>query len=264
MWMKNHKTRRSISRIKYSVFVLAAIYLCQCISTLPAPRASSFSDGDCMLYYMVNANGMKGLGHSILLLVDKEGCGMVFSFNGMQRSLRECLSGKSGIGKFSTGVMTADETAQFLQSGDLHLDGDQLTDNYDMALYRPITEAEYQTVLEQAAPYLEAEEDFSVLYEKWATEEDDAKKAEYQQALEEMGADENLPLYQIYTDNCDHAARRMAAAVDQELQEYNDSAWRITPNRNLKAFASKAEKWGVMTLGKQSLTERVLMFLIVF
>lgn len=253
-----------IKCISCGIFILAEVYLCLCISILPAPREASFPDGDCMLYYMVNADGMKGLGHSVLLLVDEEGCGTVFSFSGMQRPLGECLSGKSGIGKFSTGVMTAEETSQFLQSGDLHLDGDQLTDNYDMALYRPITEAEYQTVLEQAAPYLEAEEDFSVLYEKWATEEEDAKKAEYQQALEEMGEDKSLPLYQIYTDNCDHTARRMAAAVDQELREYNDSAWRITPNGNLKAFAGKAEKWGVMTLGEQSLNERILMFLMVF
>lgn len=250
--------------LKYSVFIFVAIYLCLCIFMLPAPRASSFPDGSCMLYYMVNADGMKGLGHSILLLVDQEGCGTVYSFNGMQRSLGECLFGKSGIGKFSTGVMTAEETAQFLQSGDLHLDGDQLADNYDMALYRPITEADYQTVLEQAAPYLAAEEDFSVIYENWATEDDAAKKAEYQQDLEEMGEDDSLPLYQIYTNNCDHAARRIAASVDQDLREYNDSAWRITPNGNLKAFAGKAEKWGVMTLGEQSLTERILMFLMVF
>lgn len=211
-----------------------------------------------------NADGMKGLGHSILLLVDEEGCGTVFSFNGMQRSLGECLLGKSGVGKLSRGVMTARETKEFLQSGDLRLDGDQLTDNYDMALYRPITAEDYQTVLEQAEPYLAAQEAFSALYESWAAAEDAVKKAEYQKALEQMGEDESLPLYRIYTNNCDHAARGMAAAADPDLGEYNGSARRMTPNGNLKAFAGKADKWGVMTLGELTLTERVLMFLMIF
>lgn len=106
--------------------------------------------------------------------------------------------------------------------------------------------------------------DFSVLYKEWATEEDTVKKAEYQKALDQMGEDESLPLYQIYTNNCDHAARKMAAAVDQELWEYTNSAWRMTPNGNLKAFAGKTEKWGVMTLGEQTLPEKVLMFFMVF
>lgn len=257
--MMNHK-----ACIKYSLFILAAFYLCLCISMQPEVRGTSFPEENCMLYYMVNADGMKGLGHSILLLVDKEGCGTVFSFNGMQRSLGECLLGKSGVGKLSTGVMTDEETKEFLQSGNLQLDDDQLADNYDMALYRPITEEDYQKVLEQAEPYLAAAEDFSVLYGEWATEEDTVKKAEYQKALDQIGENESLPLYQIYTNNCDHAARRMAATVDQELWEYTNSTWRVTPNGNLKAFAGKTEKWGVMTLGEQTLQEKVLMFFMVF
>ena len=84
-----------------------------------------------MLYYIVNPDGMKGLGHSIIMLVDEEGCGTVISYNGLQRSLTESLMGKSGVGKMSIGTMSADETETFLQSGDLHLDGDQLTDNYN-------------------------------------------------------------------------------------------------------------------------------------
>lgn len=249
---------------KYGLFILAAFYFCLCISMQPEVRGTSFPAESCMLYYMVNEDGMKGLGHSILLLVDEDGCGTVFSFNGMQRPLWECLLGKSGVGKLSMGVMTAEETKEFLWSGDLELDGDQLKDNYDVALYRPITEEDYQKVLGQAAPYLAAEESFSVLYRKWVTEKDTVRKAEYQKALEQMGEDESLPLYQIYTNNCDHAARRMAATVDQDLREYTDSTWRITPNGNLKAFAGKAEKWGVMTLGEQTLPERVLMFFMVF
>lgn len=135
-------------------------------------RNTSFSEEDCMLYYIVNADGMKGLGHSIVLLVDENGCGTVFSYNGMQRTLGESLLGKSGVGKMSMGTMTKEEITAFLQTGDLNLDEDQLSDNYDIALYRPITTENYHTVLEQTAPYIEAEERFAALYEKWVMEEE--------------------------------------------------------------------------------------------
>ncbi len=49
--------------------------------------------------------------------------------------------GKAGVGKMSTGTMSAEEVFS-LKTGNLHLDGDQLNDNYDWALYRdtsPVT-----------------------------------------------------------------------------------------------------------------------------
>lgn len=250
--------------IRYGALVSAAVYLCLCISMRLPVRAASSHKEECMVYYIVNADGMKGLGHSILLLVDEKGCGTVLSFNGMQRSLGECLLGKSGIGKLSTGEMTAEETEDFLQSGDLSVDGDQLTDNYDIALYRPITTEEYSIILEQTVPYREAEQRFAVLYEQWITEEEDSKKEEYKQALERLGQDETLPVYQIYTNNCDDAARKFASCVDPDLQEYTEHGWRITPNGNIKAFGKEAKDWGVMVLGKQTLPEKILMFLVSF
>lgn len=253
-----------VCAIKYCVFIMALSYVCLCLSMRLTVRETSYAGEECMLYYMVNADGMKGLGHSILMVMDGEGCGTVFSFNGMQRSLSESLMGKSGVGKLSVGAMDAEETEAFLRSGDLNLEGDQLADNYDMALYRPITREEYRIVLEQAMPHREAEETFSALYGKWVAEEDAARKAEYHQALEQMAEDESLPLYQIYTNNCDHAARIIASSVDQDLSDYTYDAWRMTPNGNLKAFGKKAEKWGVMELGEQTLAERVLMFLVSF
>lgn len=250
--------------MKYGMFLLAVFYVCLCFSMRLTARETSYAKEECMLYYMVNTDGMKGLGHSILMVVDGEGCGTVLSFNGMQRSLTESLMGKSGIGKLSVGAMDAEETEAFLLSGDLSLDGDQLADHYDMALYRPITQEDYRIVLSQAEPYREAEERFTALYQKWVTEEDKAEKEKYYQALEQMGEDESLPLYRIYTNNCDHAARRMASSVDQDLLDYTDNAWRITPNGNLKAFGKEAEKWGVMTLGAQGIRERILLFLVSF
>lgn len=262
--MRSCIRKRTKDLIKYGVAVLLAVYLCLCFSMHLSVQESSFTEEGCMLYYIVNTDGMKGLGHSIVMIVDEEGRGTVLSFNGMQRSLWESLLGKSGIGKMSIGTMTAEETEEFLQTGNLHMDGDQLTDNYDMALYRQITAEDYRVILEQTSPYLAAEEQFVALYEKWAMEEDNGKKAEYKQELEQMGQEDGLPVYRIYTNNCDHVARLLAASVDSELQEYTYHSWRMTPNGNWKAFGSEAENWGVMTLGKQSLPERILMFLMIF
>ena len=123
--------KRTGTWIKYSIIILLLLYLTICFSVRLFVRETSWKAGECMLYYIVNADGMKGLGHSIIMLVDEEGCGTVISYNGMQWSLTESLMGKSGVGKMSIGTMSADETETFLQSGDLHLDGDQLTDNYN-------------------------------------------------------------------------------------------------------------------------------------
>lgn len=242
---------------------LMAVCLCICASMRLTVRGTSFPEEDCMLYYLVNADGMKGLGHSIVMLVDGEGRGTVFSFNGMQRTLGECLLGKSGVGKMSVGTMTREETEAFLQTGNLELDADQLSDNYDMALYRPVTEEEYDIIAAQAVPYLAAGEQFEALYAEWFME-DGERKEELGQALEQMGQDENLPLYQIYTNNCDHAARILIASVDIDMQDYIRHGRCMTPNGNLKAFGKEAKDWGVMTLGEQTWREKVLMFLMVF
>ena len=182
----------------------------------------------------------------------------------MQRSLGESLLGKSGVGKMSVGVMTAEETEAFLRTGDLKLDGDQLADNYDMALYRPISAEDCRAILEQLAPYFATEEQFAELYGKWAGEEDMDRKAEYERALEQLGREESLPLYQLYTYNCDRAARALVSAIDPEMRGYTQRSWRMTPNGNLKAFGKKAENWGVMALGRQSFSEKVLFFLMIF
>lgn len=261
--MKTKKKRRKHLTL-YSIIALAAVYLCLCVSRGLGERGVSLPGEECMLYYIVNADGMKGLGHSILLVVDGEGCGRVFSFNGMQRTLGESLLGKSGVGRMSIGMMTAEETEAFLRTGDLKLDGDQLTDNYDMALYRPISPEEYGVILDQAAPFLGAEEWYVKLYENWASEEDDGRRAEYGQALKQLSQEEGLPLYQIYTFNCDHAARMLASSIDPVMREYSQRSWRVTPNGNLKAFGRKAKEWGVMMLGRQSLSEKLRMFFMIF
>lgn len=250
------KDRKKIKNaIKYSMFVLLSIYLTICFSMRLSVRETTIAIEDCMLYYIVNIDGMKGLGHSVVLLVDEDGSGTVISFNGMQCTLIECLLGKSGVGKMSIATMTKAETALFLETGNLNLDKDQLADNYDIALYRPITVEEYDTVLEQTAPYLAAEEQLEI---------DVRKKEGYQQDLECLGQDTSLPLYQIYTNNCDHVARILIGSVDLEMEAYSQRTEHITPNGNLKAFGRKAQNWGVMMLGTQSIQEKLLNFLMIF
>ena len=73
---------------------------------------------DCQVCYLLNLDGMKGLGHSALLLIDETGAGQLFSYNGMQYGLLPCLLGKEGIGKMKVISMTPEETAVFLETGE--------------------------------------------------------------------------------------------------------------------------------------------------
>jgi hypothetical protein len=239
-------------------------YLCLCLSMRITLRDTALTEGDCQLYYIVNADGMKGLGHSILMLVDADGAGTVFSFNGMQYSLGESLLGKAGVGKMSTGTMDAEEVSRFLQTGNLELDEDQLTDNYDWALYRNITESDMECILESTKPYIQAEQDFAALYLLWAQTTDKAEREKLDEELEAMSRDASLPLYRIYTNNCDHAARLLAASADRDMQTYSMHTWHMTPNGNLKAFSRRAPKWGAMELGENSVFENLLAFLMIF
>ena len=66
--------------------------------------------------------------------------------------------------------------AAFLRIGDLDLDGNQFADNYNLALYRPITEEEFQAVLNVTIPYLETGEKYAPLYSLHAVSTDPMKK----------------------------------------------------------------------------------------
>lgn len=265
MKLKSKPTYKKIRKIcRYTLLALTLCYFLLCISLHISERADVPGEGNCRLYYLVNTDGMKGLGHSILLLVNEEGQGTVLSYNGMQRSLGEAFIGKSGVGKLSVGEMSRENTDAFLLTGDLNLEGDQLQDNYDMALFCRITAEDYQAALALTEPYVQAGDDYEALYALAASTADEAEKAEYEKVMEEMGEDASLPLYKLYTHNCDHAARSFAAAANKDMAAYNENAFRMTPNGNFKAFAQKAADWGVVRLGKTSVIERVLEFLMIF
>lgn len=266
---RNFKSGESNKRIlygivKYSVLAAIMLYLVLCISMRLSIRNPKDRIGECTVYYMVNYDGMKGLGHSILVLVDEAGNGTVFSFNGMQRNLWEALLGKAGVGKMSVGKMEAVQMQEFLQTGNLELEGDQLQDNYDLAIYRNITGDEYDAVLQAAEIYIETGDEYEELYARYISADDEAIRMEYKRQLAEMGNDDSLPLYRIYTNNCDHVARSLIACVDEEMAGYNAKTHRMTPNGNLKFFGTRTETWGVMELGENSFGENILQFLMIF
>ena len=62
-------------------------------------RCPILQDNSCIVYYLLNIDGMKGLGHASFMLVNEQGEGCFYSYNGMQYNLAECLMGKAGIGK---------------------------------------------------------------------------------------------------------------------------------------------------------------------
>lgn len=257
--------RKKVKRVvKYGMLFLLALYLGVCLYMRVPEREAAAGTGSCALYYLVNVDGMKGLGHSILMLVDEEGQGTVLSFNGMQGTLAESLAGKAGVGRMSVGSLEREAVAELLRTGDLDLEEDQLQDNYDAALYRPVTVEEYAAVLSRADWYIETGERYEALYREYALAATEEEKRGYELELERMGQDASLPLYQIYTNNCDHVARLLAASVDREMEEYVRTSLHMTPNGNWRAFARRAAGWGVMELGEHSLEEKILGFLMIF
>lgn len=261
MWVKRKYFLRGL---KYVVGIITVVYLIFCTAMRLDERENTMTEGDYRLYYVVNTDGMKGLGHSLLLLVDAEGNGTVLSFNGMQRSLTEALLGSAGVGKMSEGFMDVSQVEAFLASGNLALQGDQLQDNYDWALYRNISEQEYNKILDKAQLYIETGDTYEWLYAEYIKAQDTQEARKYFQQMEDMAKDETLPLYQIYMHNCDTAARILIATVDEEMAVYNDKSVPLTPNGNMKAFAKKADRWNVMQLGNDSFAEDLLGFFIIF
>lgn len=250
--------------VKYGLLFLLALYLGVCLHMRISEREPSGGPGGCLLYYAVNVDGMKGLGHSILLLIDEEGAGTVLSFNGMQGNLGEALAGKAGVGKMSVGALDSEETAEFLQTGNLDLEEDQLKDNYDVALYRYITLEEWKIIMDRAAWYIETGDQYEELYREYVLAATEEERSGYELQMERMGQDASLPLYQLYQNNCDHVARLLAASVDQEMEAYGRVALHMTPNGNLKAFARRGADWGVVLLGEYSVKERILEFFMIF
>ncbi|MCI8418620.1 MAG: hypothetical protein HFI33_14185 [Lachnospiraceae bacterium] len=211
-------------------------------------------DQDCQIWYLLNLDGMKGLGHSAMMLVDEQGEGRIYSYNGMQYSLPECLLGREGIGMLSVIALNREETLDFLKTGDLFLAEEEACDNFDRALYRGITREQYETVIRAGEEWLEKEELFRELY-GMAKDGD----MEAQERLAKLWEEKAFPLYQIYTHNCDTAARELIGLIDEEMEAYNREGERLTPGGNYKGMCKRfSPAWGIWCLGEDKTGEKLL------
>lgn len=225
---------------------------------MPERECLILENSPCRIYYLLNLDGMKGLGHSALLLVDRDGYGQVCSYNGMQYNLLQCLMGKEGIGKMKQFYLKPEEVDILLCTGSLQAGAYEECDNFDRALYRCLSEEEYEQIWQGIAFYVEVGDEFEQLYANLQNADEDMRSdAEGQMAVFLNSRD--VPRYQIYTHNCDTVARELIALADEELAAYNISNAKLTPNGNYKNMRSSLSAvWGYRCLGEDSLPERLL------
>ena len=211
----------------------------------------------CAVYYLLNIDGMKGLGHTAFMLQDEQGNGYVYSYNGMQYSLIECLLGKVGIGKMKVFALKTDETTTFLQTGDLQVEDTAECDNFDRVLYRRISGEEYEHIQNGAARYIDAGAEFESLYAA-VIEAMNEDKIAAEESLNEFLKREDVPKYQIYVHNCDSVARELIGLIDAEMYLYNTEHVKLTPTGNYLGMCKEfGGQWGYEAIGKDTLIERI-------
>ncbi len=240
------------------LFVLVSLTLWKILFYSPfEERECRRTEEACQVCYLLNLDGMKGLGHSALLLIDEEGFGKVFSYNGMQYNLAECLAGSEGIGKMMEYTLEPQKVDDLLRTGDLEAGDYAECDNFDRMLYRWISRDQYEQILCAAEDYVKVGDQYEELYAAVYN----AEEAQRQEAEAEMEVflAQDLPHYQIYTHNCDTVARELLAVVDEELQRYNAKEQKLTPKGNYKNMCSYlSTRWGIARLGEDSLAEKLL------
>lgn len=256
IWHRGQMIRNK--RLKWHFILLISAILLIMIWDAPfenrKPQETAHSYG---VYYLLNIDGMKGLGHTAFLLTDEQGNGQIYSYNGMQYSLMECLLGKAGIGKMKVFALSSKEVNDFLDTGDLQVEDTTECDNFDRILYRYISREDYIRIQEGAAKYIDTGTEYERLYAAvyhakgeervWAEEE-----------LDDFFRQEDLLTYQIYNHNCDTVARELIAFIDEEMAAYNIANEKLTPTGNYIEMCSKfSEVWGYRILGNDTLLERL-------
>lgn len=222
-------------------------------------RECRMTGEDCRVCYLLNLDGMKGLGHSALLLINEEGYGSVFSYNGMQYGLLRCLTGKEGIGKMTEYRLDPEEVEILLNTGDLEADNREECDNFDRMLYRRISDMQYEQIRYAAGIYIEIGNEYEQRYAA-IVQAEETQRAEKEAEMENF-LQQDLPRYQIYTHNCDTVARELLALVDDEIRLYNEQEQKLTPKGNYKNMCIYvSDQWGIARLGKDSLVEWILDF----
>ncbi len=224
-------------------------------------REPAASEDSCLVYYLLNIDGMKGLGHSSFLLVDEQGAGTVYSYNGMQYNLLQCLAGKAGVGKMKQFSLSAQEVSDFLETGNLRVSDVTECDNFDRALYRYLSREEYETIVQGTERYIQAGNEYEALYAQVYSAGEDMM-ADAKARLSSFLKREEIPFYQIYRHNCDTVARELIGGVDEEVKEFNESKERLTPSGNYKRMCEYlGENWGCKALGEDSAAEKLLWIL---
>lgn len=219
-------------------------------------------DEPCGIYYLLNVDGMKGLGHSALMLTDEQGEGRIFSYNGMQYNLFQCLLGKRGVGKMKEFLLDREGVKELLRTGDLPAGEYEECSNFDRILWREISREQYDKVVQAAAVYTETGEAYEELYVSFY-EASGEETEKIRQEIEAYTQREGIPLYQIYTHNCDTAARELMGEIDEEVSGYNESEVKLTPNGNYRNMCRKlGDTWGFRHLGEDTFIETVLHYLI--
>ncbi|MBQ7954888.1 MAG: hypothetical protein IJ282_04005 [Lachnospiraceae bacterium] len=241
---------------KYVFILLAGILLLFLLWDTPIRERNAQETGDsCGVYYLLNIDGMKGLGHTALLLTDEQGKGFFYSYNGMQYSLGECLMGKAGVGKMKVFALSGEEVEEFLTTGNLQVEDAAECDNFDRILYRYISSEDYTLIQESAAKYIDTGDEYERLYGV-ACNASEGERAIAEKALNEFLTQVDLPKYQIYVHNCDTVARELMALIDQEVASYNAEDEKLTPTDNYIGMYKKlSETWGCRVLGADTMVE---------
>ena len=71
-------------------------------------------------------------------------------------------------------------------------------------------------------------------------------------------------LYQIYSHNCDTVARELLEMVDQDVRIFDGTNHYRTPLANIKAFSREMDEWSAITIGEQTLKEKMYTFFMIF
>ena len=71
-------------------------------------------------------------------------------------------------------------------------------------------------------------------------------------------------LYRIYSHNCDTVARELLEMVDQDVRIFDGTNHYRTPLANIKAFSREMDEWSAITIGEQTLKEKMYTFFMIF
>lgn len=243
----------------FCVFYLVCALYYQLRATDTSPQ-----DGSPMLYYILNVDGMKGLGHSALFITNENGAGKYYSYNGMQYNLWQSLLGNAGVGYLYTAELSPEETKDFLENGNIYdgLSGE--TENYDWAACRMVTAQQSAQIQEASQIYIDTANQFQTLLGSLAAETDTIQQERLELQLEEF-CSSGVPLYQIYKNNCDDTTRLLIAQADQTMGLFNQTTKKLTPCGTFKSFLKQnGSGWGVVKLGSDTWKEKILSFFNIF